>query len=737
MQEPSRSTVSPQRTSSGQLSRSAVGRLTGIASRILTGKASLRATGQFLKQQLWAWPIVAALVFGGSGWWVHHTVENAMRDQRISDLNVMVDASVQALKVWIQSQQVAAQLVADDPRLQLPVQELLSLTADKEPLERVLLQSPAQETLREQMKEKLQAGGYAGFFIVSPESVVIASDQDPAVGRALNGYRKEISERVLQGQAVVSRPYRSIFLLPDEQGEMRADLPTMFTAAPIRDRSGKIVAGIGLRIRPDDQFTRILEVVRYGNSGETYAFDKNGLLLTQSRFDELLKQVGLLVDRPEARSILTLELRNPGVNMVLQERPSLRRSEQPLTLLAASATQGQDGFNADGYRGYRGSWRVGAWRWLPDYGIGVGTEVDAEEAFQPVYILRRAFWLLIGLLTVCSVGIFVAMLWINRQQRALQNATMMARQLGQYALQEKLGAGGMGTVYRAQHAMLRRPTAVKLLDVERMSDAAVTRFEREVQLTSSLTHPNTVAVFDYGRTPDGIFYYAMEFLDGMNLEDLVKRFGPLPDARVVFILKQVCGALSEAHAAGLVHRDIKPANIFLTCRGGQHDFVKVLDFGLVRALTNSDEANLTNPNSVTGTPYYMSPEAVNQPYQVDPRTDVYALAAVAYYLLTGTPVFNGGTVMEICMKHVGETPQSPSARKGQEISAALEQLILKCLSKSPQARPANAGELLQLLENCTVNGRWTAADAAAWWAGHSRVGQPQAEQTVLIAGASA
>ena len=260
---------------------------------------------------------------------------------------------------------------------------------------------------------------------------------------------------------------------------------------------------------------------------------------------------------------------------------------------------------------------VGAWRWLPDLDFGVGTEVDTAEAFRPVYILHRAFWVLMGLLILAAGGIFVAMLFIARQHRALQKATLAARKLGQYALEEKLGAGGMGTVYKARHAMLRRPTAVKLLDVDKMSDTAIARFEREVQLTSGLTHPNTVAVFDYGRTPDGIFYYAMEYLEGMNLDDLVKRYGPLPEARLVYILRQVCGALAEAHAAGLVHRDVKPANIFLTNRGGLHDFVKVLDFGLVKSFDGEETANLTSANAMAGTPLYASPEAISQPDQVD------------------------------------------------------------------------------------------------------------------------
>jgi serine/threonine protein kinase len=329
-------------------------------------------------------------------------------------------------------------------------------------------------------------------------------------------------------------------------------------------------------------------------------------------------------------------------------------------------------------------------------------------------------------LLLSAVGIFLAMLYMARQHRALQKATLAAKQLGQYSLEEKLGAGGMGTVYKARHAMLRRPTAVKLLDVDKMCDAAIVRFEREVQLTAALSHPNTVAVFDYGRTPEGIFYYAMEYLEGLTLEDLVKRFGPVSEARLVYILRQVCGSLAEAHSAGLVHRDIKPANIFLTRRGGLHDFVKVLDFGLVKA-TSGDEAHLTNPSAITGTPLYLSPESMTAPDQVDPRTDVYSLGAVAYFLLTGTPVFTGASVMEICMKHVKELPQSPSARIGRPVSPALEALLLRCLAKAPLDRPRHAAELLLELEACTVTGAWTARDAADWWTANEKVVHVAAE----------
>jgi hypothetical protein len=705
--------------------RPAVGRGTGAFSRWFRGSSTVLATSRFLRQQLWAWPIIAAVVFGCAGWWVHHSVESAMRDQRAIELNTMVDASAKAVRVWMGEQQVNVKLVADDDQLPPLVAELLPLADGTEAAERRLVQAHAQEALRARLKHKVQLCGYVGFLVVSPDGVVLAADLDAPVGKALTSYRKEVFARAAAGETLVTKPYRSPLLLPDKKGHHRANLPTMFVVGPLRDAQGKPVAALGLRIRPEDQFTRILRAVSFGDSGETYAFDRNGLLLSQSRFDDDLKQLGLLVDQPDVRSILTVEVRDPQVNMMRGERPPQRRPEQPLTRPVGAAVTGSDGNDADGYRDYRGVPSVGAWRWLPEYDFGIVTEVDADEAFRPVYILRTAFWGLMALLVLSAVGIFVAMWFINRQQRALQQATLAARQLGQYALGEKLGAGGMGTVYKARHAMLRRPTAVKLLDVERMSESAVARFEREVQLTSSLTHPNTVAVYDYGRTPDGIFYYAMEYLEGMDLDDLVEKYGPLPEARVVFLLWQVCGALAEAHARGLVHRDIKPANIFLTNRGGLADFVKVLDFGLAKPLDGGAQANLTSPNSIVGTPFYISPEAVSHPEDVDARADVYAVGAVAYFLLTATPVFNGPTIMEICMKHARETPVPPSVRSGRQFSSALEALILRCLAKTPALRPKNATDLLRELEACSVEGKWTEVDAAAWWAGREKAGAAQ------------
>jgi serine/threonine-protein kinase len=297
----------------------------------------------------------------------------------------------------------------------------------------------------------------------------------------------------------------------------------------------------------------------------------------------------------------------------------------------------------------------------------------------------------------------------------LRRRVREAQQLGQYTLEDKLGEGGMGAVYRARHAMLRRPTAVKLLPPERAAGRDVQRFEREVQATALLSHPNTVAIYDYGRTPDGVFYYAMEYLEGIDLEALVAGFGPQPPGRVVHLLSQVAGALGEAHAAGLIHRDVKPGNVILCQRGGAPDVAKVVDFGLVRDLAGVGPGTESALDVVKGTPLYLSPEAITRPDGVDARSDLYALGALGYFLLTGRHPFEGATVVEVCSHHLHTAPEPPSSRLGGALPADLEAVVLECLEKAPERRPQTAAELAERLEACAVESPWSERDAREWW----------------------
>ncbi len=682
---------------------------------------SLGATRAALRRRLWVWPVLAALVLGGVGWWVQGAVEETMREDLAGQLTTILSADVEALRAWTKDQEAIARSLARLPSLRPLVRDQLAVAGRADAPAGALLQSRALADLRTLLGPFLENFGYVDFFIVSPQLRIVAARNDALINYAPEGYQRSFLEKVLKGPASVSRPFRATALLPDARGELKAGRPTMLAATAIPDEKGRPLAVLALRIRPEIQFTKIFQTARFGESGETYAFSETGLLLSQSRFDTDLKRLGLMTDLADSQSILTVEVRDPEVNLMEGGRPPRSRADQPLTRLVAKAVSGGSGVVMEPYGDYRGVPSVGAYQWLPEFGFGVATEVDVADAFRPLYVLRNAIRALFGLLLLSAAGIFVALVVVARQQRRVEVAEKAVRQLGQYALEEKIGSGGMGSVYRARHAFLRRPTAVKVLDADKVTADSLGRFEREVQLTSQLCHPNTIAVYDYGNTPDGTFYYAMEYLEGVNLEDLVKQWGALPEARVVPILRQICGSLAEAHAVGLIHRDIKPANIILTARAGLLDFVKVLDFGLVKAANTEEAAKLTQANVTVGTPLYLSPEAVENPQTVTPLSDVYAIGAVAYYLVTGTPVFTGKTVVEICMKHIRAQPEPPSARLGRPVSAGLEDLILRCLAKNPQDRPAGTRALAEELDGLEPGGSWTRAEADAWWASFKRL----------------
>jgi serine/threonine-protein kinase len=337
--------------------------------------------------------------------------------------------------------------------------------------------------------------------------------------------------------------------------------------------------------------------------------------------------------------------------------------------------------------------------------LGLEDAVLGEFLLRDVLVANMFVWL--------SFASAIAVYGSHRLA-VLRREVQAARRLGQYRLLRRLGAGGMGEVYLAEHQLLRRPCAIKLIRPDRAGEINLQRFEREVHAMAALKHWNTVEIYDYGHADDGTFYYVMEYLPGLSLEQLVERHGCLPPARTLHLLRQVCAALHEAHAVGLIHRDIKPSNIIVCERGGVFDVCKLLDFGLVKVVSAKGDAQLTGEGCLIGTPLYMAPEQATGDGQLDGRCDIYSLGAVAYFLLTGRPVFLRETVMRVLGALLTD-PVPPLKALRPDVSDSLQAVVLRCLEKSPDRRYADIASLTRAFGECDSGPAWTQAQAAAWW----------------------
>lgn len=715
-----------------------------------------------LKLPIWALLLAIAAVVALLGWWgnvcLRATIENQLRAQLTTTLN----ANVTALGIWSTNQTRLATSLSDYPTIHAAALKILQ---DYPDLGRDLRGQPQPEleTFVRVVRPRLNPLGYEIADLVNTNFQVLANSiraQSPGNFQVSDTHTNKFAQLFASGDPVIITPFKPDMLQQRRAARLnphlnssgandfrrayrgnpqigrprRGDVTLMQVAAPVRNDDGDVVGALALIVDTDHEFSRILTVARSGQSGETYAFDQTGLLISHSRFDEQLKSLGLL-DASNTTSALNVRLHDPGGDLTAgYQLPDHDLSGYPLVTLVANALDaamdGTVSVQTTPVRDYRGVPVVGASRWLPQFGFGVATQIDAAEAYRPLRVLQAVFAVLVLFLLLCATAIFVVsnLTW----RRRLDEAELKLKQLGQYTLEEKIGAGGMGVVYRARHALLRRDTAVKLLLPHRADPAAVARFEREVCLTCRLTHPNTIQVYDYGHTPDGIFYYAMEYLHGLNLHDLVVNYGPQPESRVIHILKQICDSLAEAHSVGLIHRDIKPGNVFLCHRGGVYDFVKVLDFGLVREYTAPEESTEqgTQPSSdiIEGTPWFTPPEAIHSAAQADPRSDLYSLGALGYYLLTGFYIFEADNIREIYHKQLTEVPIPPTQRVS-GISAEMEQILLRCLEKDVNRRPQSAAELRKLLLACAAATDWTLDARQAWWDAYDHRPEPAVSET--------
>jgi eukaryotic-like serine/threonine-protein kinase len=555
--------------------------------------------------------------------------------------------------------------------------------------------SVAFKNLSKRMANLIQKSDYIDFYLVNLEGVYVASSDAKYYRLQGPRLRDELTSVLDKGDVFVSLP---VFAQKDKNDPDK--VPLMFTARNLY-KEGKLFARLALRLDPARHFSRVMKASRSGESGETYAINRDGMMISESRFLDGLKKGGLL-DETDASAVLRVKVQTPKGSPTFMARNVLSESKDVLYPNINS--------NIDGYLDYRGAEVIGAWTFLSEYGFAITSEVDEKEAFSSLDIIRFNFRMMLGLAALFAIGLVIYSRMTVKMQEKFRDALKEARELGQYALHEKLGEGGMGIVYKATHKMMHRETALKLLKPDACTERDLKLFENEVQQTCKLTHPNTISIYDYGKTDDGTFYYVMEYLKGMELDDIVKRNGIIPANRAIYFLKQICGSLYEAHSAGLVHRDIKGQNVFITTRGGEQDIVKVLDFGLVREIADTDNSMIDN---VSGTPKYMSPESVTRPREVDHRTDIYAVGILAFYMLTAEYPFTGSTPIAILMQHVNDNPPRVSSLNF-KVSAELEAIVMKCLEKDPQDRFQTTKEMSDALDKCD-EGSWRSGDAEQWW----------------------
>ena len=631
-------------------------------------------------------PLLLAGCVALAGWWVVRSAENTLKSNLAAKLETVVRVESEAVAAWVESRKQAFGVLSR--RIQIHEQngsKLLSL------IERGELDTLAKNL---GVKEFAYAAD-SGETIFSdeqgilaswpdPSSVIKATANDPLVFYISDSDESEkgvgpnsgLSEPRIESRfESSSSPIFMVVAGRIRQTPAKAK-PNSANPDETESQSGVLMAALPVR----DELTQIVSSSLMGNSGETLVFDQNGNLLSLSRF---------LID---------------SFDNELVDR-----------LLSSGAYKQVD------YSGFLDSRKqkvVGASQWNPTLGIGLVTKIDYDEAAAPILQVKRFIIVLCVVLFLAALSLLLYQYRRYRQNNLRRLKELQKRKLGMYHLHEKIGEGGMGIVYRGQHQLLARPTAVKILSPKRGTSRSVKRFEREVQLTSQLTHPNTISIYDYGRTDHGLFYYAMEFVEGLTLDQLVARDGCQSDGRTVHILIQICDSLIEAHHHGLIHRDIKPSNVMLCELGCVPDHVKVLDFGMVRDLADS----ASNRMGLSGTPLYMPPEALSRHASIDHRFDIFSVGAVGYYLLTGKhlrKLENLNQLLANCrhwtVERIAAKLRQHAEDSGTEISEQLISILARSAAPDPRDRVETIVELKSKLLECLLHNPWDEDAANSWW----------------------
>ncbi len=661
------------------------------------------------------------------GWWLHSAIQDSLGNSLEVSMREMLDHQVRAIENWLETEEELIASWARVPGVVTAINDLNQIAKAEDSPGKSLSASESRSRLRETLNTVTAESGEFSYAVWNREGTLLA-DSNPngadLIGNGTTEYGASLLARVFRGKTVLWMPTRAGFITEGFALTENAPKGNMALIAPVYSDNGKkpIAAILMSHSSRQQRFEKMLRDAEFGETGEVYAFADDGFLISESRFNDQLKTIGLIPNTPATYSAQVVRVADPGGNLLKGHQSQFDSAEWPLTRAVTSAIAGINGSDIGGYRDYRGVKVIGVWAWMETYRFGIVAEADHEDAYEPLVPLQRAFAIVFVALIGTALTAIAASLALLRLRQKSNTATTV----GPYTLKSLIGEGGFARVYLARHALLRRPTAVKILRPEQINPKNLSRFEREVQLASGLSHPNTINIYDYGATSDGSFYYAMEYIKGPSIQELIDQDGPQCPARVVWILTQICRSLREAHNKGLIHRDIKPQNIMLCRQGGECDFVKVLDFGLARSL-EAERNRVTETKLLIGTPLYIAPERIVDPGCMDPRSDIYSLGILGYFLLTGREPFDAQGSMDALAQTINRSARRPSEQTNNPIPKGLDKLIRDCHSRMIIERPQTIEDVLERLGEVTLDEQWTTQKAAEWWDKNQQTTPAQSE----------
>jgi len=648
------------------------------------------------------------------GWLTYRTVDNMVRTNVRNNLAGLADGLALSTNRFLQDQAELVQSWSRQKQIRDAVLGLEKIGRTDDPLD-ALKEAPQSDVIMAQL-QYLSGRPDIKFVVWDRTGTTLASwlpDRadvgNPIVEDQANGLA-----RVFRDETILFGPAR---LLKNTEGFVpETDLPVMAPIVPVRDDKDRVVAAMLVRgFGMFSAFDRVFADTAASASKDVYAIDAEGLMVTNgSGASQAAESNRLQLPTEEAAT----RLRVAAPDSPLSSKSSTADDDDqdrlvlPLTYSAARVVRAKNGETIEAYRNYVGDDVVGAWRWLERWNVGIIVEESSREAFAATRVVRSGFLSLGGLLAITAITA------AGRIARRSAKRQALLHPLSRYEILGELGSGGMGVVYKARHRQLGRDTALKVLRGDRRHPDDQARFDREAKLAATLTSPHCVRIYDYGSSVDGESYCVMEYLRGLTLHEVVVRSGHQSFGRSLFILRQICDAIGEAHSRGLMHRDLKPQNVMLSHDPAAGDWAVVFDFGLAKPVdTNSDLFN-TAETIWSGTPMYMAPERFREPERNDPRSDIYAIGCIAYFLISGHPPFSECDPESMFALILNEHPIRMSTHRGEDVPDSLMGFVRKCMAKSLDERYQSIQELSSAIDKMRVFHGWTGEDADTWWQIH-------------------